>query len=100
MIPYISLRVDLHSCVEDPEDFIDWLRMRLVYSLNPQTESDIEVFLPGRYTHQPPRRPYVEALPDPRETTEVWSWGHTRLQDRNGGWYRYERVSPRSYRPW
>ena len=58
------------------------------------------IFLPGRYTHQPPRRPYVEALPDPRETTEVWSWGHTRLQDRNGGWYRYERVSPRSYRPW
>jgi hypothetical protein len=43
MIPYISLRVDLHSCVEDPEDFIDWLRMRLVYSLKPQTESDIEV---------------------------------------------------------
>jgi hypothetical protein len=58
------------------------------------------IFLPGRYTHQPPRRPYVEALPDPRVTTEVRSWRHTHLHDATGGWHRWERVSPRRTRPW
>jgi len=45
------------------------------------------IFLPGRYTHLPPRKPFVEALPDPREHMEVYSWSHTHLWDRNGGYY-------------
>ena len=50
------------------------------------------IFLPSTYSHTPPVKPYVEGLPDPRETVEVWSWQHTRIYGRNGGWNRYERT--------
>lgn len=50
------------------------------------------IFLPGRYTHLPPRKPFVEALPDPRATMETRTWRHYHFHDRNGGWYRWERT--------
>ena len=57
------------------------------------------IFLPSKYRDTEPVKPYVEALPDPRESVEVRSWRRTQVWDRNGGWYRVERVNPRSYRP-
>lgn len=59
------------------------------------------IFLPGTYTHidghrvtQYQRKPTVEGLPDPRQTTWSYSRRYTNVYDRWGGYSSYQTSYP------
>ena len=47
------------------------------------------IFMPSTYSHTPPVRPYVEALPEPQYY--YWNYQRTNIRGTDGSWDSYNR---------